>query len=87
MENVLKSNLKRLMDEKKELNKQIKTLKRVLHSVSNPDLDSDDGLVLDIVKTETPLMEHFDKDGYRYIFELVKVEEISDASTDNSGSE
>ncbi len=83
MEAVLKSNLKRLMDEKKELNKQIKTLKRVLHSVCNPDLDSDDGLVLDIVKTEAPLMEHYDKDGYRYIFELVKVEEISDAGTDS----
>jgi len=87
MEAVLKSNLKRLMDEKKELNKQIKTLKRVLHSVSNPDLDSDDGLVLDIVQPSPEIMEHFDKDGYRYIFELVKVEEISDASTDNSGSE
>ena len=87
MEAVLKSNLARMLDERKELNKLIKTLKKILHSVSNPDLDSDDGLVLDIVQPSPEIMEHFDKDGYRYIFELVKVEEVSDASSNNSGSE
>ena len=87
MEAILKSNLARMMDERKELNKMIKNIKRIIHSVCNPDLDSDDGLVLDIVQPTPEIMEHFDKDGYRYIFELVKVEEISDASTDNSGSE